>query len=109
MNWIILIIGGLFEVVFTFCIGKAKGSTGSEMYLWYLGFLISVSISMALLIKASQSLPLGTAYAVWSGIGAVGTVLIGIFLFKESTDFWRIFFIFTLIASIVGLKAVSSH
>ncbi len=109
MNWIILIIGGLFEVLFTFCIGKAKTSVGNEMYLWYLGFLVSVTISMGLLIKATQTLPLGTAYAVWSGIGAVGTVLMGIILFKEPTDFWRIFFIFTLIASIVGLKAVSSH
>lgn len=109
MNWIVLIIGGLFEVAFTFCIGKAKESTGSEMGLWYGGFLISVSISMLLLIKASQSLPLGTAYAVWSGIGAVGTVLMGILFFKEPTDFWRLFFIFTLVASIVGLKVVSSH
>lgn len=108
MNWILLIIGGIFEVAFTFCIGKAKGSNGTEMYLWYLGFLISVSISMLLLIKATQTLPLGTAYAVWSGIGAVGTVVMGILFFKEPTDFWRIFFIFTLIASIVGLKAVSS-
>lgn len=108
MNWFILILGGLFEVAFTYCIGRAKESVGTEMYLWYVGFLISVSISMGLLIKATQTLPLGTAYAVWSGIGAVGTVLVGIFLFKEPTDFWRIFFIFTLIASIVGLKAVSS-
>lgn len=109
MNWIILIIGGLFEVAFTFCIGKAKDSSGLEMYLWYLGFLLSVTFSMGLLIKASQSLPLGTAYAVWSGIGAVGTVLMGILVFKEPVDFWRLFFIFTLIASIVGLKAVSAH
>ena len=109
MNWIILILGGVFEVVFTFCIGRAKESTGTEMYLWYLGFLVSVSISMGLLIKATQTLPMGTAYAVWSGIGAVGTVLMGILFFKEPTDFWRIFFIFTLIASIVGLKAVSSQ
>jgi quaternary ammonium compound-resistance protein SugE len=64
---------------------------------------------MGLLIKATSTLPLGTAYAVWSGIGAVGTVLMGIFFFKEPTDFWRIFFIMTLIGSIVGLKAVSSH
>ncbi len=109
MNWIILIIGGIFEVAFTFCIGKAKETNGTEMYLWYLAFLVSVTISMGLLIKATQTLPLGTAYAVWSGIGAVGTVLMGIMIFKEPTDFWRIFFIFTLIASIVGLKAVSSH
>lgn len=109
MNWILLIIGGLFEVAFTYCIGRAKYSTGNEIYLWYLGFLVSVTISMGLLIKATSTLPLGTAYAVWSGIGAVGTVLMGIFFFKEPTDFWRIFFIMTLIGSIVGLKAVSSH
>lgn len=63
---------------------------------------------MALLIKASKSLPLGTAYAVWGGIGAVGSVAMGIVFFKEPTDFWRMFFIFTLIGSIVGLKFVSN-
>jgi len=109
MNWILLVIGGLFEVLFTYCIGRAKDATGVEMYLWYLGFIISVSISMGLLIKATSTLPLGTAYAIWSGIGAVGTVLMGIIFFKEPTDLWRIFFIFTLIASIIGLKVVSSH
>jgi quaternary ammonium compound-resistance protein SugE len=62
---------------------------------------------MYLLYKATQTLPMGTAYAVWTGIGAVGTVLIGIFVFNEPTSFWRVFFIFTLIASIVGLKSVS--
>ena len=108
MKWIILVIGGLFEVAFTYCIGRANSAAGTEKYLWYLGFLISVSISMALLIKATKTLPLGTAYAVWSGIGAVGSVLMGIFFFKEPTDFWRLFFIFTLISSIVGLKVVSS-
>ena len=107
MNWIYLIIAGLFEVTFTFCLGKAKETTGNEMYLWYAGFLIALCISMSLLIKASQNLPIGTAYAVWTGIGAVGTVLIGIFVFKEPASFWRVFFIVTLISSIVGLKAVS--
>ncbi len=107
MNWVLLIIGGLFEVVFTFCIGKAKDATGWEMYAWYAGFLVSVAISMGLLIKASQTLPLGTSYAVWSGIGAVGSVIMGIIFFKEPADFWRMFFIFTLIGSIVGLKVVS--
>ncbi len=109
MNWIILIVAGLFEVGFTFCLGKAKESTGSEMYAWYVGFLISLTLSMSLLMKATQTLPLGTAYAVWTGVGAVGTVLVGIFIFKEPISFWRIFFIFTLISSIVGLKFVSSH
>ena len=107
MNWIIIIIAGLFEVAFASCLGKAKDATGNEVYLWYVGFIISLAISMTLLIKATQELPIGTAYAVWTGIGAVGTVLIGIFVFKEPATFWRMFFIITLIGSIIGLKAVS--
>jgi quaternary ammonium compound-resistance protein SugE len=107
MNWIILIIAGLFEVAFAFCLGKAKETTGNETYFWYSGFLIALSLSMGLLIKATQTLPIGTAYAVWTGIGAVGTVLVGIFVFKEPASFLRILFITTLIGSIVGLKAVS--
>ncbi len=109
MNWIILVIAGIFEVAFASCLGKAKETTGQEMYLWYLGFLISLIISMVLLIKATQTLPIGTAYAVWTGIGAVGTVLIGIFVFKEPATFWRILFLTTLIGSIIGLKVVSPH
>ncbi|GIZ15706.1 DMT family transporter [Capnocytophaga catalasegens] len=108
MNWIILIIAGIFEMAFTFCLGKAKESTGNDMYLWYVGFGICTLISMCLLMKATQTLPLGTAYAVWTGIGAVGTVLIGILVFKEPATFWRIFFIVTLISSVIGLKYVSS-
>ncbi|MCM5661454.1 DMT family transporter [Galbibacter mesophilus] len=107
MNWIILIIAGLFEVAFAFCLGKAKEATGNEMYMWYAGFVVTLLISMGLLIKATQSLPMGTAYAVWTGIGAVGTVLVGILVFKEPATFLRLFFITTLICSIIGLKAVS--
>src|SRR5690606_13476197 len=106
MNWILLVIAGLFEVAFAFCLGKAKESTGNDMYLWYVAFLISLTISMVLLIKATQTLPIGTAYAVWTGIGAVGTVLVGIFVFKEPTTFLRLLFLTTLIISIVGLKVV---
>lgn len=104
-----LIIGGLFEVGFTTCLGKAKETSGSTSLLWLLGFFISLSMSMFFLYKATQTLPLGTAYAVWTGIGAVGTVIIGILFFNEAADFWRLFFIFTLIASIIGLKFVSAH
>lgn len=109
MSWMILVIAGLFEVAFAFCLGKAKETTGNEMYFWYAGFLVALSMSMVLLIKATQNLPIGTAYAVWTGIGAVGTVLVGIIVFKEPTSFLRIFFIVTLISSIVGLKMVSTH
>ncbi len=107
MNWILLIIAGLFEVGFASCLGKAKESTGNEALIWYAGFLICLLISMYLLVKATQTLPVGTAYAVWTGIGAVGTALVGILVFKEPAGFWRIFFITTLIASVIGLKAVS--
>ncbi len=107
MNWIYLVIGGFCEVGFAYCLGKAKETTGTSMYMWYLGFLLMLSLSMGLLIKATQTLPIGTAYAVWTGIGAVGTVLIGILVFKEPATFLRLFFLFTLIASIIGLKAVS--
>lgn len=108
MNWIILIIAGLSEVAFAFCLGKAKEATGNETIYWYSGFLFFLIISMALLVKATNQLPIGTAYAVWTGIGAVGTVLLGILVFKEPASFWRIFFITTLIASIIGLKVVSN-
>lgn len=107
MNWIILIIAGLFEVGFAACLGKVKETSGSEMYYWFTGFLVSLTISMLLLMRATQTLPIGTAYAVWTGIGAVGTVLVGMLFFKDPVSFWRIFFIATLIGSIVGLKAVS--
>lgn len=107
MSWIYLIIAGLFEVGFASCLGKAKESTGSEALWWYGGFLACLTFSMVLLVKATQTLPIGTAYAVWTGIGAVGTALVGIWVFKDPADFWRLFFIATLIGSIIGLKAVS--
>ena len=107
MNWMILIIAGLFEVGFASCLGQAKRASGPDVYWWYGGFLVSLTMSMILLVKATETLPIGTAYAVWTGIGAVGTVLVGIVVFKEPADFWRLFFIILLIGSIVGLKCVS--
>jgi quaternary ammonium compound-resistance protein SugE len=107
MNWIILILAGICEIGFTTCLSKAKETSGTTSMMWIAGFFLSLALSMYLLYKATQTLPMGTAYAVWTGIGAVGTALIGILFFKESTDFWRLFFIATLIGSIAGLKAVS--
>ena len=107
MDWVLLIIAGLFEVGFATCLGKSKETTGAESSYWFAGFIVSLSISMILLYKASQTLPIGTAYAVWTGIGAAGTALAGILIFKEPSDFLRIFFLTTLIGSIIGLKAVS--
>ena len=107
MHWILLIIAGLFEVGFATCLGKAKEASGLEATNWYIGFILCLGISMGLLLKVTQHLPIGTAYAVWTGIGAVGTVLVGILVFKEPATFWRLFFIMTLIVSIIGLKVVS--
>ena len=109
MSWLILIIAGLFEVGFTACLGKSRETSGIESNLWLAGFGFCLVISMLLLMYATKSLPLGTAYAVWTGIGAVGTVIMGIWIFKEPAEFWRLFFLVTLIASIIGLKYVSSN
>ncbi len=107
MNWILLIIAGCFEVGFASCLGKAKTATGAAWTGWMATFFVCLCISMVLLYRATLTLPIGTAYAVWTGVGAVGTVLVGIVFFKEPADFWRLFFITTLIGSIVGLKFVS--
>ena len=107
MNWLLLITAGLFEVGFTTCLGKAREVEGNASLLWLGGFFVSLALSMYLLYLATRTLPLGTAYAVWTGIGAVGTAIVGILFFKEPSDFWRLFFIITLIGSIIGLKAVT--
>jgi quaternary ammonium compound-resistance protein SugE len=104
MAWLILVLAGLFEVAFTTCL---KLSDNFKNTGWSIAFFISISLSFYLLNKAIQTIPLGTGYAVWTGIGAVGTALIGILVFKEPAYFWRVFFILLLISSIIGLKLVS--
>jgi quaternary ammonium compound-resistance protein SugE len=106
MAWFYLIIAGLFEVGFTTTLKLSDNFSNKG---WATLFLISISLSFYFLNKAIQSIPIGTAYAVWTGIGAVGTVLMGIFFFKEPSDFWRMLFLFLLIGSILGLKVVSAH
>ncbi len=111
INWVLLIIGGLFETGFAISLGKAQHTSGKEMWLWLLSFIICVSISMYLLFKAmggENAIPVGTAYAVWGAIGAIGTVIAAILLFKEPVTFWRMFFLTTLVISVVGLQTVSS-
>ena len=107
MNWVILIFAGIFEVGFATCIGKLKESSGNTATLWFIAFIICLITSIYLLYKAAQTIPVGTSYAVWTGIGAFGIVIVGIFVFKEPATFWRIFFLTTLIISIIGLKLVS--
>lgn len=106
MTWIILILAGLMEVGFTFCLGKTKTATGQELIVWWMGFLIALTLSMYLMAKAAEKLPVGTVYPVWTGIGAAGAVVIGIVFFHEPATFWRILFLVTLILSIVGLKVL---
>lgn len=94
MNWILLVIAGLFEVAFAFCLGKAKETSGALMWSWYAGFLACLTVSMMLLVKVTKELPIGTAYAVWTGIGAVGSVLVGILVFKEPACYFLACFLY---------------
>ncbi|MCF6270302.1 MAG: multidrug efflux SMR transporter [Melioribacteraceae bacterium] len=104
MAWVYLLLAGLFEIGFTTMLKLSDNF--SKLYP-SIGFFVFSILSFWLLNKAIQTIPLGTAYAVWTGIGAVGTVLIGVFFFQESAGFWRVFFISILIMSLVGLKLVS--
>lgn len=106
MNWIFLILAGIMEVAFTFCLGKTKTASGADQYWWWGGFVVAMLLSLYLMARASRAIPIGTVYPVWTGIGAVGAVVIGIVFFNEPVTFWRVFFITTLIVSIVGLKII---
>ena len=111
MNWILIIIAGLFETGFAFCMGKARETAGTVSILWWVAFGACMLTSVLLMFRAISgpgAIPIGTAYAMWTGIGAVGGVLMGILFFNEPATFWRLFFVFTLISSIAGLKFVSN-
>lgn len=105
MAWIYLVLAGFFEVAFTTCFKLSNNFTN---VLYSVLFVITMLTSLFLLNKSIQVIPLGTAYAVWTGIGAAGTVLVGIFIFREPADAWRMFFLVMLIGSILGLKWVSN-
>lgn len=101
MAWALLIVSGLFEVVFTTLM---KLSDGFKKPLPTLGFFAFAPLSLGILSYVMQSIPVGTAYAVWTGIGAFGTALVGIFFFKEPVNRGRLFFLTTLILSVMGLR-----
>ena len=101
MAWFWLILGGLFEVGFT---TSLRFVDGFKNLPWTLAFLVSVAISMALLESASRTIPMGTAYAVWGGIGAIGTVAVGMGWFGEPVTTLRMLLIFGIVACIAGLK-----
>ncbi len=101
MAWFWLILGGLFEVGFTTALRFVDGFRNLP---WTLAFLVSVGLSMALLEFAARTIPMGTAYAVWAGIGAIGTVVVGMAFFDEPATTIRLLLILVIIAAIAGLK-----
>ena len=101
MAWFWLILGGLFEVGFTTSLRFVEGFRNVP---WTIAFLLSVAISMGLLELAARSIPMGTAYAVWGGIGAIGTVVVGMIWFNEPTTTIRLLLILGIVAAIAGLK-----
>jgi quaternary ammonium compound-resistance protein SugE len=106
MHWVVLFIAGLFEIAWAVGLKYSDGFSK----LWPSVFTVtSMIISMGLLAYSVKHLPVGTAYAVWTGIGAVGTAILGMFLFNESKEFIRIFFIFLIIVGIVGLKLFTAE
>ena len=104
MAWFYLLLGGLFEVGFTTALRFVDGFKNLP---WTLAFLVSVTISMALLELAARTIPMGTAYAVWGGIGAVGTVLVGMAFFDEPTTTIRLLLILVIVGAIAGLKLLA--
>lgn len=104
MAWFALFAAGLFEVGWAIGLKYSDGFTRLWPSVWTVA---SMAVSMVLLGIALRSLPLGTAYAIWTGIGTVGTVLLGILLFAESAEIMRIVCIMLIVAGIVGLKLVT--
>ena len=104
MAWFWLVVGGLFEVGFTTSLRFVDGFRNLP---WTLAFLVAVALSMGLLEYASRTIPMGTAYAVWGGIGAVGTVLVGIAFFGEPSSAIRLVLIGLIVGAIVALKVTA--
>lgn len=104
MPWVYLLIAGVCEVGFTTCLKASDGLTK----VWpAVGFVLLLTASMGFLTLAARDIEMGTAYAVWTGIGAAGTVVVQILWFKDPVTAWRMVFLCTLIGSVVGLKVVS--
>jgi len=104
MPWIVLIVGGVFEVGFTTCLRYVEGFRNIP---WTLAFLVCTTISLLLLEVASRSIPMGTSYAVWGGIGAIGTTAVGMLWFGEPASLSRVLLIAVIVGCIAGLKAMS--
>lgn len=103
MNWIALIIAGLFEIGWPLGLKMAQQTAGHK-FGWIILAIVSMTISGGLLFYAQKTIPIGTAYAVWTGLGAVGTLLVGIFFFGDSANIFRLLSATLIVAGIVGLK-----
>lgn len=101
MAWLLLVVGGLFEVGFTTSLRFVDGFRNLP---WTLAFLVSVTLSMGLLERAARSIPMGTAYAIWGGIGAVGTVIVGMAWFDEPATTVRLLLILAIVGCIAALR-----
>lgn len=104
MAWMLLVLAGAFEVGFTTAMQFMKGSKS-----WWpqIAFLVCIVLSFYFLERATGEIPVGTAYAVWTGIGAFGTAVLGLLYFGEPFSALRLLFLATLIGSVIGLKLVS--
>ncbi|WON93080.1 DMT family transporter [Sphingobacterium sp. UGAL515B_05] len=103
MNWIALIIAGIFEIGWPLGLKMAQ-QPDSNKFGWILFAIVSMSISGGLLFYAQKTIPIGTAYAVWTGLGAVGTLMVGIFFFGDSANVFRLLSATLIVAGIIGLK-----
>ena len=105
MAWILLIIAGLFEIGWP--LGFKLASMHSKYFIWFVGLsILSMGLSGYFLYLAQKSIPIGTAYVIWTGIGAIGTVLLGILFFHDSANIFRLLFLSLILIGIVGLKLV---
>lgn len=103
LNWILLIIAGIFEVVWAFFLKNSKGFT---LIIPTTLFGLTLFISMWLLSTSLKTIPLSIAYPVWTGIGAIGSVIVGVLLFGESASIPKIVFISLILIGVIGLKVV---
>lgn len=103
MAWIYLFVAGLFEIGWPLGF-KLADAHPRHFYPFLLFAVVSMALSGWLLYLARRTIPIGTAYVVWTGIGAVGTVLLGILFFHDSAGLWRLFFLSLILAGVVGLK-----
>lgn len=106
MEWVYLIVAGGLEVFWSTCL---KLSEGFSVLRFSILTVIGMIFSFLFLSQATETLPLGTSYAIWTGIGALGAVIVGVLLFKESVSPLRLMFVALLLIGIIGLKATSGH